>query len=367
MLVYFIVVFSIYFVLVSGLILASLRKHEASIGTARPCGVSVILAVRNEEENLPSLFSSLENLNTHGLEVEFIFVDDHSADNSSARIQEWVRSQATGKARYLLSSGQGKKTAITTGIGQAKGEIILTTDADCQVPPDWVQEVVSSFASDTRMVVGKVSLVSNRSFFADLQAMEFASVMGTGMALLSAGRPVMCNGASLAYTREAFYAVNGYEGNLDVPSGDDEFLMRKVNAKFPGSIRAVRSHTIVRTQPQPSLIRFIHQRLRWAGKWSRNDSLSAKMLAFFILLVQFSTLLLYGFLLAKGFPLTAIILVVIKVFLEALFLYKATRQLNQIFSLPAFISLQVIYPFYVLLIGILSQVAGYEWKGRSSG
>jgi len=368
MLIYFILVFSIYFLLVLSLIIGLLKKERTNPeANAKRESVSIVVAVRNEEENLPHLFASLENLDTSTFEVEIIFVDDHSNDHSSALIQEWINKHPDKNIHYFLSSGNGKKSALTTGIENAIGNIILTTDADCRLPSSWAHQMIASFDHSVNMVVGKVKIDAGDFFFAKLQALEFTSVMGTGTSFLAFGYPVMCNGASLAYRKEIFEAVNGYEGNIDVPSGDDEFLMRKIQARFTGSIRLVGGDVTVSTHPQPSLNRFIHQRLRWAGKWNRNDSVLAKALAFFILLVQLSTILLFAFLLAGNFSAEAIILLSAKIVLEGVFLVVAGRKLGQNFSLTAFILLQVIYPFYIVIIGILSQVAGYEWKGRSSG
>ena len=107
------------------------------------------------------------------------------------------------------------------------------------------------------------------------------------------------------------------------------------------------------------------QRLRWAGKWRYNSSLSVKLLAVFILVCQISFLLVvtaffFGML---NIPLLSI--VILKIMLECIFLYKISKFFKQPFSISSFLLLQVIYPLYTVTVGLLSNVIGVSWKGRA--
>jgi len=256
---------------------------------------------------------------------------------------------------------------LTEGVKMAKGEIILITDADCVLPQDWISRMVMSFDDDTTMVIGLVKIQQEQSLFSNLQALEFSSVMGSGVSLLMLGFPVMCNGASLSFRKRSFEEVNGYQDNLHIPSGDDEFLMRKLMNNFPDSIESIHwPLAVVATKPQPTLKSFIHQRLRWAGKWKANDSVRIKALALYILLFQITCIVAIGLLFFGNNLVMVCGLLGVKFLIEGYFLYKVSKTLHQRFSVPAFIILQLIYPFYVVIIGIASQLVDYEWKGRSS-
>ncbi len=137
------------------------------------------------------------------------------------------------------------------GVEKAGGEIIVTTDADCRLPIHWLQSIATSFhEGNVKMVFGGVRIKEDKSFFSKLQALEFCSLIGTGGAMAGLGIPILCNGANLAFLRSAFLEVKGYDGNLDIPSGDDEFLMRKIDRRFPGSIRFQPSEdSVVETRP----------------------------------------------------------------------------------------------------------------------
>ncbi len=367
MLVYIIFIFSIYFGFLLLCIAGWLKfTHPAkSTELTEQHFVSVIVAFRNEQNSITHLLESLSIQDFPLSHFEVILVDDHSTDQTTRMINEWKSRNPKLTCNYFHADTNGKKNALTKAIQNAKGDIILTTDADCVLPIKWISQLVWSFTPETAMVTGLVKVKEGNSLFSKIQALEFTSLVGSGIAMLKQGFPIMCNGASLAFRKNEFMAVGGYEGNFHIPSGDDEFLMRKLNKKFPGSIRSIRFPCeAVMTEPQPSLKSFIHQRLRWAGKWKGNDSFIAKGIAFFVLLFQSTVLITFCLALVGEYQKVAALLLGIKMLMEGYLLVKVSKSINQPFSLAAFFILQFAYPFYVLIIGILSQFIDYEWKGR---
>ncbi len=206
---------------------------------------------------------------------------------------EIVLTFASQDPRFILlaSRGEGKKEALTTGINSSRGEIIVTTDGDCRVSVEWLKTVQKYFqAPRTKMVFGGVKLEGS-SFFSALQSHEFLSLLGTGAATLWYGFPSMCNGANLAFRKAIFFEVGGYANNLHIPSGDDEFLMRKIFQLYPDGIQFVSdSDAVVYTPASPELKEFVHQRVRWAGKWKHDLSSWNAVLAIFIFCFQLSVL-----------------------------------------------------------------------------
>src|SRR5690606_7520040 len=92
--------------------------------------------------------------------------------------------------------------------------IILTTDGDCRVGCDWLKAHAEIFAMQRpKLVSGPVTFYEGKTWFEQLQTIEFSSLVGTGAASIQAGKPNMCNGANLAFTKAAFQEVKGYEGN----------------------------------------------------------------------------------------------------------------------------------------------------------
>ncbi len=367
MLIYLLAIFSIYFIFLIFLILGW-QEATASSGDASNANelVSVVVAVRNEADTLPDLIRTLARQTYSVNRFEIILIDDHSTDQTARVISTLQHTYSTMSFVTRLSSGTGKKSALTDGIQLAKGSIILTTDADCLLPETWIQRMVNSFRSNTNMVVGMVKIEAGSAFFGTLQFLEFASVMGSGISFLSWRLPIMCNGASLAFRKDVFINLHGYEGNSHIQSGDDEFLMRKIESKHPGTIEFL-SHQdcVVRTHPQKSMGDFFQQRLRWAGKWKSNDSLLTRAVAVLVLITQIFWLIALSWV-ATSWNVELAALIFIKILLEAFFLSRICKHLNEDFPKRAFFLLQVLYPVYVICIGLLSQFKRSRWKDRAA-
>lgn len=364
MTLYFILVFGCYF----GLLVMLRLGWQHSVARAVPeiSGeefISIVVATRNEAHNLKNLIDRLAQQDYPTTSFEVILVDDHSTDGTVELAKVMKQSFDALRVVSLPSTLTGKKAALAHGIALAKGKIISTTDADCSVPVDWLRIINSTFKkTETQMAIGLVAM-AGESFFARWQAMEFASVIGTGAATLGLGFPTMCNGANLSFRKDAFEAVNGYEGNNHIASGDDEFLMRKIINRFPRSLALLNDPgSVVITQAQPSPSDFIRQRLRWAGKWKHNSSPVAKALAVYIFLVQVSFIMLWFY---WTNPLLVIILIAAKVFADLFFLVPVFRFLKIRFQVIPFIAVQFLYPVYVVIIALFSQWKSSRWKGRS--
>jgi cellulose synthase/poly-beta-1,6-N-acetylglucosamine synthase-like glycosyltransferase len=176
----------------------------------------------------------------------------------------------------------------------------------------------------------------------------------------------MCNGANLAYRREAFAAVQGFAGNEHVASGDDEFLLHKLHAAFPGSIRFLKNpQAIVRTAGPPTLRALLAQRVRWASKWRYYQQKAPQRLALLVLGANMS--LFAGLLLLLAYqrlwPWT-LAAWALKLLADALFLVPVLRFFGQRRWLSYVGLLQVAYAPYALLTGLLGLRGEYEWKGR---
>lgn len=329
--------------------------------------ITIIVAFRNEENVIHHLIHSLKNLDYPDDSLEVILIDDHSEDNSFNVVKALIYDSPSFSLVPLSESRTGKKAAISQAVEIAKGEIIVTTDADCQVPVNWLNKINDAFNNDkTNMVFGGVKLISNKSFFSSLQAIEFASLIGSMAAALGQGSFIMANGANLSFRKAAFLYVKGYEGNAEIASGDDEFLARKMIKAFPDSLYFINdAEAVVSSKPIMSLKHFISQRIRWASKWKYSAFSTSGVTALYVILVQLATVsvAISLFNVREGMLLLLSILMV-KLVLECWFLFKVSTFLQSRWNWAAFLVLQFIYPFYVLGIGIVSQVGPYTWKGR---
>ena len=340
------------------------RQSMPAKGTSMP-GISIVVAARNEEENIESLMHDLAGIAYPIEKFEVIVVNDHSTDATAANVNLMIKELSNARLFDLDEGKKGKKEALRLGITEARFEIIVTTDADCHFSNNWLSCLSSYFEQEeTKMLVGAVRLAGDHSLFSRMQIIEFVSLVGSTAAAIGLGYPIMCNGANLAFRKNVFKEVRGYEGNLRIASGDDEFLMRKIAHRYPGSIRFLNYYeAVVSSLPQKNIRNFYYQRLRWAGKWRHNSDPVAQFLAVFVFVSQLAFVgLLWNNLIA---PDKTLGLVIGKLFLEGLFIYWVGRFLDRRFDILAFLTLQIIYPFYVTVIGVFSFFAPYGWKGRN--
>ena len=259
-----------------------------------------------------------------------------------------------------------KKTAINLAIKNAVGTLILTTDGDCRVGVNWLKSFADDYESTKfKLISGPVTFHDSNSIFTKLQIVEFASLIGTGASSIFLKRPNMCNGANLCYEKEAFLAVNGFEGYENQPSGDDEFLMHKIAEKYPNQIGFLKNvQSVVVTHAQANLPAFINQRRRWASKWSAYKNISTSILAVYILLINLFFVISVSILIFVQFYALLFLLISFRIIIEFLFIGSVLSFLNRKKNILFIPLVHIIYPFYVVYIGVASLQKGYKWKGR---
>lgn len=327
--------------------------------------ISVVVPFRNEEANIEKLLSSLLSLHYPKEKLQIILVNDHSTDRSIQLISKFLTDIIQLINLDLHESG--KKAALLKGIERSTSDIIVTTDADCHHHPNWLSSIHESFSSaNIQMMVGPVAIAPATSWFAKLQAIEFSSLIGSGAAMLHWGIPAMANGANLAFRKSAFFSVDGYKGNQHIASGDDEYLLKKIFIKFPdGIVFNNQTSCVVNSLPLSGFISFFNQRLRWASKWKYQSDLKVKAVALAVFCFQVFMLAMYYLAIVNHHELIGL-LVLAKVGLEGIFLFRVCQFLGVRFSFLPFVSLQLAYPFYVVFTALSSFLVRPVWKDRKS-
>lgn len=341
----------------------SVRKKRFQAVVKEQYRISVIVPARNEAKVIADLLRDLRQQAYKNFEV--IVIDDHSTDATVQIAREII--QADARLRIIPNTNIGKKSALTTGISNANGDVIVTTDADCRVDPEWLTAINQNFQNpEVKMLIGAVKIEADGSLFSAMQAMEFASLVGSGVATLFFGFPTMCNGANLAFKKHVFEEVNGYDDNLHIASGDDEFLMKKIHRKYPTGVQFMGlTNAIVSTAPQAGWNALFHQRIRWAGKWRYKPTIQKTLLALYIFLFQLITLLSPPLVLLGWLPGPLVLLFwMIRMTIELLFLWSIVRSTQGRWNWLSFVILELFYSLYVVVIGLLCNVRTYTWKER---
>lgn len=325
--------------------------------------LSVIIPARNEGETISACLEALCRQRIPAALLDIIVVDDHSADDTAQRAAAFAHRLPL---RVLsLKDTQGKKAALQCGIAAAKHELLVTTDADTVAGPDWLRTVALFYErTQARMIIAPV-MYNTSGFFTSLQALEIAGLALVTGASAAAGKPLLANGANLAYTRTAFTAAGGFENDPYV-SGDDVLLLQRVLAHFPGEVHFLKSRgATVYTEAQPTAAAFFNQRKRWASKFRAFRMPALKYTAF---LVFFINLLVAVFAVPACFSgvFTGpfLLLVSLKIVIDFLLLSLAASFFRKSNLLPVFFAALPLYSFYVVITAAGASGGQFTWKGR---
>ena len=322
--------------------------------------VSILIPFRNEVNNLPKLIQSLENLDFVEHSVEIILVNDYSTDGG-----ELVISEYSGPLDIRLvhqTKDGGKKAAIRLGWQVCQGDIILQTDADCEVPVYWLRAMLEVFSDNiVNLACGPVQFRHSTNFWKQIVALDFEALIAIGAAHIQWGKPMICNAANLGYRKRLIVDV---DLNDSAASGDDVFLLQSAFRQSRESIRFVKNNeAIVKTEGPSSLEVFWNQRLRWASK---NGDYDIKQNTWILVsLWVYNVLVLCSLLSFTAVGTTAgAFLVLIKVLAEDAFYSKFAPFFDRKLWFTNILLGQTFHIVYMAILPPLSQVLKYKWKGR---
>lgn len=330
--------------------------------------VTVIVPARNEAANIAACVQAILAQDYPADRLELIVVNDHSEDATVA-LASAAAANAHNFKLIQLEAQPGaayKKAAVARGIAAARGELIVTTDADCHMGPDWLSAMVAQFDADTAMVSGPVVLESN-SVFGQFQALEFMGLIAVGAAGIAAGQPTMCNGANLAYRKAVFEEVGGFAGIDHIASGDDELLMHKIAALGKYQIRFAQARAaVVHTHAQERWTDFKRQRIRWVSKSThyKRAGITWTLVLSYLAMLGFPLLVVGGIWDGRLWGLAGIHLLM-KLLAEFAVLYRAAVFFDKLRLLIWLPMEQVAHIAYVLWVGVAGNRRSYEWKGRN--
>lgn len=335
---------------------------------------SLIVPARNEELNIETLMHSLTSLEYSRDQFEIIIVDDFSEDGTVEEVKKQVEKHSDISIK-LISLGEigfthnraFKKVAIQIGVSQAQFEWIVTTDADCIHPVEYLKTLDAHIEEhQPKFVSGPVSLEPASTAFQKMQSLEFKGLVGLGAAYLERDLPFLCNGANLAFTKEVFENLNGFKGVDHMESGDDIWFMHKVNCRYPFELSFAKAKgMMVKTLPQPTLKDFVNQRKRWTAKnssytnWRQLFTLAMDYLFYVAILVN-----LLVFLIGITDGKLLLFMLGTKALVELAFYGALNRFYPEKNWLLTYLYTFPIQIFYVVLIYPLSQLTRFEWKNR---
>ena len=329
--------------------------------------VTVIVAARNEEAGIRDCVQALLNQKYPKDLFQICVVNDHSQDRTAELL-------AAFEAPHLLvlelgDGVGGKKQALKMAIEETDSELIVTTDADCVMDENWLNYLVSCYQeSGAKLLAAPVTFHQEKTTFERFQSLDFMGMMAVAGAGIEGRFMNMCNGANLAYQRQAFEAVGGFEGIDHVASGDDMLLMQKIAKEYPGQIAYVKqAKSQTQTFAKPTIKAFVQQRIRWTSKSGAYDGwqVLAMLATVWILcllmfvdlfLILYNPIFLYLFLgkfILKGIA-------------DFFFLGMMAQFFNRRDLMRAFLPALVMHWWYIAFVGTLGNLSKkYDWKGRT--
>jgi cellulose synthase/poly-beta-1,6-N-acetylglucosamine synthase-like glycosyltransferase len=240
--------------------------HTPVNSSHRP--VTLIIPFRNEKDHLPQVVQDLKGQSHPGELTQVIFVNDHSTDGGGNLLRELVETCSQCTVLDLPDGRSGKKEALACGVEHAGNDWIIQTDADCRFGPGFITSHMAFHLNDPYdLVAGMVTVRGGRGKVIEiLERLDLLSLVGAGSGSFSLGRPIMCSGANLAYSRQLFLETRPFDPSPRIASGDDMFLMigaRKLKRRM-GYL--MDREAMVETAPAGSLPSLIRQRIRWGSK-----------------------------------------------------------------------------------------------------
>ncbi len=324
--------------------------------------VSVIIPSRNESQSIIRCLKCLKNQNYPSEKFEIIPVNDGSEDGTDKILDQMTENDLRIKPVHISVTqrdNKGKIHAIDEGIQHAKGEIIITTDADIWMEPNWMDHMVNGFDNNTGLIIGMtLDEYSNHPVHA-FQALDGAGIRIIAAALAEINKPITCQGSNLAFRRKAYIQVRERVLTLATSCGNREWIMQEINIATDWKIKTqLHPESIAYTHPPDTWRALINQRSRWASTGKNYSKLSVRL---YLTLIYFSLLSFIVVPFVSGAQLSGIIwgMKLLIDFAVALAVVKALHQPRFLYAFPLVFFLQ---PIMVVITAFLGTFGLYRWK-----
>jgi cellulose synthase/poly-beta-1,6-N-acetylglucosamine synthase-like glycosyltransferase len=331
--------------------------------------VSVIIPCRDEVQHIGNCLRDLAEQDYSQDRFEVIVMDDRSSDGSGEAARSFggllphLQVIRLDTCPHDISP---KKNALRRGMNLARGEIFITTDADCRFAPGWISALVSEMEPHVGLATGLT--VFDRGirepFWQRLQQLDYLSHSFFAAGAIAQGWAFNCNGSNLALRRKAFEDVGGYDGFSRVITGDDTLLLQRMQRCGRWTVRfSSKPQSLVRSWPEERPRDVLNQRLRW-GSGGLSYTLPALSLGLSTF-IFFLALLASPILWAAGLigPYWMAILLA-KWIQEARVLHEGFRAFNLNADWPAFGILELVHVPAILIFSIGGHLLGFRWKGQ---
>ena len=196
--------------------------------------ISVVVCCHNEAARLPGFASglcpALDAAEQAGCVVDVVAVNHGSSDRTGTVLDALAADDARWRVVHLARTMESKKEALAAGIAASQGDVLVLLDADCApVDAAWLVNMTQGAGTAWDVGVG-ISLPQPSgfmSFLGRMQRLEARRLAQRAVGAVDAGQPYLAFGRNLAFTRDMWTRVGGFDTHLDVPSGDDDLWLQE--------------------------------------------------------------------------------------------------------------------------------------------
>ncbi len=321
--------------------------------------ISVIVAAKNEEQNISALVNSLKKQSYPEELLEVIIIDDGSTDGTFSK----TKSLIDGLDNFSVYKAKdkkfpGKKGALQYGVERASYPFILITDADCQPAEKWIESFAGKFASGSDFIFGAAPFFQKKNLVNKISCFENLRTSMLTLSAASFGLPYSAAARSFGFSRNAFEKLSGYKNTTETLSGDDDLLLREaVKSKMKIDFIAdptsfVYSNTVsnfsdylkqkARHTSTSLHYLFVHRLL--LGSWH--------LINLFMLFSPFLVFISNNFL----------ILFFVKITGDILLVSSSKKYFNYSFNFLEIIFLQIVYEIFLIINFFNAGFRKTEWK-----
>ena len=343
-------------IIISGLLF---RKKQLHLNSDLP-SISVVIAARNEEKNISHLLNDLINQSIDKDKFEVIISNDRSIDKTKDIIDQYAKEYSFIKTIDIFEKHEmtPKKFALTKAIDQSVGDIIIATDADCRVPVDWVKNMATLVEDTGKIVIGYSKIESFQIIFNDFQKIDFLGIMAANGGLLTHGIVCSGSGQNLAYKKEDFYKIKGFDPVKNQISGDDMHIVQQISS-IKGAIFNYNPESFVSTTSKNSIRGYLNQRIRWSSNSKSTFQSSPLFFGFLLSAFLANSSVLFSIITLSNLSL---FLILTKFFLEGFVLFIGSKIFLTKISLLSYIIWNIIQPIYIPIVGLAGLIGKFSWK-----
>jgi len=325
--------------------------------------ISILVAARNEADNIVRCLTSLEQLDYDKDKIEILIGNDLSTDYTQMLTENFIRGKHQFRLINLNGSEypqtKGKARVLATLAAESSGEYLLVTDADISVGPLWAKGLVSQMLNNKcEMAGGTTNIVAN-NLFAKFQHVDWLYFMGIINMFASIKRPLTVVGNNMAFSKKAYLETGGYE-TIPFSITEDYALFKALGQKGHTIAQGMNPETLVYSQPIDTLKGVLKQRKRWLiGGWDLPFYYRAMMFIFGAWYISLPILFIFNWQ-------VALIFLLVKDFIQLFQILMINKYLKLKVEHPIAVMIYDVYLFLMIPLTIFYFFwpGNTTWKGR---